>query len=186
MDRRWCGPSVPRHRSGDQFFLRCFGPSNQILGVIGLRSPTCPETARGKTSTAWRLKATHPRCHRLLVEYELPSASDALSKGWKFRFDIVFVDLSILNGDLIQRSWNGLWQRKSYLFFKGPQIVKNLMHLWKLKGILRPSQKLFLSFVLELPSLVDIRDEPFETLFHLAVGHLIGMRGRLASDLIDL
>ena len=60
------------------------------------------------------------------------------------------------------------------------------MDLWKLKRILGPSQKLFLTLVLKLPGLVDIRNKPFEPFLHLFMGQFVWVRGCLAPDFVDL
>mgnify|MGYP003339865187 CR=1 FL=1 len=48
------------------------------------------------------------------------------------------------------------------------------------------SVKLFLPLILKLPSLIHIGDEIVQTDLHLFVGCLVGMRGGLAPQIIDL
>ena len=179
MDRRWCRTGIPWQGSRDEFLLSCLRPPYQILAVVwSCRSSPGQTTSKGAPSG--RLKASGGRSHSFCIQNEFPGASNASSKRRELRLDVALVHIPIPNSHLIQRSRHGLRKWKGDILFKRPESIEDFADFGVLKGVGRPCQKLFLSLVLKLPSLIDIADESLEPPFHLFVGQLVGVRRSLA------
>ena len=169
MDRRWSGTGIPRQGRRDELLLSRLRPPDQILAVVWFCQSSAGQTT-SKSAATGRLEPSNGRSHRFCIQNELPGASDAFSKRRELRLDIALVHVPIPNGHLIQRRGDGLGKRKGDILLKRPESIEDFADFGVLKGVGRPCQKLFLSLVLKLPSLIDIADESLKPPFHLFVG----------------
>ena len=169
VDRRWSRTGIPRQGSRDELLLSRFRPPNQILTVIWFCHSSPGQTTSKGPSTG-RLKTSSRGSHRFCIQNEPPGASNASGKRRELRLDIALVHVPIPHGHLIQRrgDWLGKW--KGDILLKRPESIEDFADFGVLKGVGRPCQKLFLTLVLELPSLIDIADESLEPPFHLFMG----------------